>query len=137
VPGLAAKPIIDIDAVIPSISDLPGAIQRLAEIGYAHRGDLGVPGREAFFQPADLPRHHLYVCSIRSVELLRHLLFRDYLLMHPKDAAEYERVKREAAQRFQEDREAYTDAKGDIVRAILRRALAEPGPPARTRPSPR
>src|SRR5512145_273306 len=74
VPGLAAKPIIDIDVVIPSVSDLPAAIQRLAEIGYAHRGDLGVPGREAFSQPADLPRHHLYVCTIRSVELLRHLL---------------------------------------------------------------
>src|SRR5262245_23285042 len=47
VPGLAAKPIIDIDVVVPSLADIPEAIRRLAILGYVHRGDLGIPGREA------------------------------------------------------------------------------------------
>jgi len=51
VPGLAAKPIIDIDVLLRSAADLPEAITRLATLGYQHRGDLGVPGREAFDRP--------------------------------------------------------------------------------------
>jgi GrpB-like predicted nucleotidyltransferase (UPF0157 family) len=48
VPGLAAKPVIDIDVLLRSASDLPLVIRRLADLGYEHRGDLGVIGREAF-----------------------------------------------------------------------------------------
>src|SRR3974390_1457583 len=77
VPGLAAKPIIDMDVVVPTVSEIPEAIVRLAALGYIHRGDLGIPGREAFTAPADKPRHHLYVCSPDSSELRRHLSFRD------------------------------------------------------------
>jgi len=48
VPGLAAKPIIDLDVLLASPDDMPAAVDRLASIGYVHQGDLGVPGREAF-----------------------------------------------------------------------------------------
>lgn len=53
VPGLAAKPIVDIDVVMSTQSDVLMAIQRLATIGYVHEGDLGTTGREAFIPPAD------------------------------------------------------------------------------------
>jgi GrpB-like predicted nucleotidyltransferase (UPF0157 family) len=86
VPGLAAKPIIDMDVVVPSVADIPEAIRRLAVLGYVHRGDLGIAGREAFTSPAGKPRHHLYVCSLGSEELRRHRSLRDYLLTHPDDA---------------------------------------------------
>jgi len=60
VPGLAAKPIIDIDVVVASAADVPVAIERLAVIGYEHRGNLGVEGREAFGSPLEPPQRHLY-----------------------------------------------------------------------------
>ena len=63
VPGLAAKPIIDLDVVIADRADLPAVIQQLRPLGYQHEGDLGVPGREAFTTPAG-PPHHLYVCAL-------------------------------------------------------------------------
>jgi GrpB-like predicted nucleotidyltransferase (UPF0157 family) len=77
VPGLAAKPIIDMDVVVPSVADIPEAIRRLAILGYVHRGDLGISGREALTSPAGKPSHHLYVCALDSEELRRHRSLRD------------------------------------------------------------
>ena len=95
VPGLAAKPIIDMDALLASGSDLPLAVARLASIGYAHEGDLGIPGREAFrSRPADYP-HHLYVCHPNSPAYSGHIAFRDYLRKHEKEAAAYAELKRQ------------------------------------------
>src|ERR1700677_1324327 len=79
VPGLAAKPIIDLDVVLASAADLPEAIRLLATIGYVHEGDLGIPGREAFRSPPGEPRHHLYLLATGAAELRRHLAFRDAL----------------------------------------------------------
>jgi GrpB-like predicted nucleotidyltransferase (UPF0157 family) len=59
VPGLAAKPIIDIDVVVADQPGVAEAIAMLAAAGYPHKGDAGVPGREAFDQPPHLPEHHL------------------------------------------------------------------------------
>jgi GrpB-like predicted nucleotidyltransferase (UPF0157 family) len=122
VPGLAAKPIIDMDVVVPSAADIPEAIRRLASLGYVHRGDLGIPGREAFTPPAGKPRHHLYVCAIDNEELGRHRSFRDHLLTHPEDARAYGALKKAAARRYAEDRVAYNEAKTPFVEAVLQRA---------------
>jgi GrpB-like predicted nucleotidyltransferase (UPF0157 family) len=122
VPSLAAKPIIDMDVVVPSVADIPEAIRRLASLGYVHRGDLGIAGREAFTSPAGKPRHHLYVCALDSEELHRHRRFRDYLLTHPEEAGAYGALKRAAARRFAEDRAAYNEAKTRFVEAVLQRA---------------
>jgi GrpB-like predicted nucleotidyltransferase (UPF0157 family) len=122
VPGLAAKPIIDMDVVVPSVADIPEAIARLAILGYVRRGDLGITGRESFISPAGKPRHHLYVCALGSEELRRHRTFRDYLLTHPDDARAYGALKKAAALRFAEDRAAYTEAKTRFVAAVLQRA---------------
>jgi GrpB-like predicted nucleotidyltransferase (UPF0157 family) len=124
VPGLAAKPIIDIDVVIHSEDDFPAVIDLLAGLGYQHRGNLGVVGREAFSEPPQLPRHHLYVCAQDSPELARHLRFRDYLRTHPQDAADYAEFKREAAARYRDDRDRYTEAKTWVVERILAQAVA-------------
>jgi GrpB-like predicted nucleotidyltransferase (UPF0157 family) len=122
VPGLAAKPIVDIDVVIPTRSDLIEAIRRMAAIGYLHEGDLGVADREAFAHPPGLPVHHLYVCSRQSPELQRHLLFRDFLRLHPQEMQAYAELKRVLAKRFHNDRESYAVAKSDFVNAALQRA---------------
>ncbi|CAH1222161.1 hypothetical protein PAECIP111891_05298 [Paenibacillus allorhizoplanae] len=122
VPGLAAKPIVDMDVVVSTQSDVLNAIQRLAKIGYVHEGDLGTTGREAFIPPTNIIWHHLYVCTMENSEYKRHILFRDYLRIHPEDAKQYGDLKLELAQRFQNDRLAYTEAKGEFVREILQRA---------------
>ncbi|MCL6625325.1 GrpB family protein [Alicyclobacillus shizuokensis] len=125
VPGLAAKPIIDLDAVVYTQSDVQTAIQRLATIGYVHEGDLGITGREAFIPPDGTPCHHLYVCTADNAEYKRHVLFRDYLRSHPQDAKRYGDLKMELAQRFPNNRAAYTNGKNDFVKEILKRAGLE------------
>ena len=127
VPGLAAKPIIDLDVVIPSASDIPAAIARLATFGYVYQGDLGIAGREAFRAPPQDPKHHLYVCPFDSEELRRHRAFRDYLLTHPDEVRAYGALKKTCALRFSDDRSAYVEAKGPFVAEILRRALSIEG----------
>ena len=124
VPDLAAKPIIDIDVLLACETMLPEAIERLATLGYTHRGNLGVPDREAFFAPANDPPHHLYVCPPCSAEFRRHLAFRDYLRAHPKDAKMYGELKIALAERFREDRSAYITAKAEFVAELTSRALA-------------
>jgi GrpB-like predicted nucleotidyltransferase (UPF0157 family) len=120
--GLAAKPIIDIDVLLASATALPIVIARLASIGYEHRGDLGITGREAFHRPPDSFPHHLYVCPPGSEEYKRHIAFRDYLRTHPEAATQYARLKRDLAVKFGHDREAYNQAKSGFVAGILQRA---------------
>ena len=123
VPGLAAKPVIDIDVLLRSPSDLPLAIARLADLGYEYRGDLGVVGREAFRAMPDDFSHHLYVCPPDSREYRRHIAFRDYLRAHTDDANAYASLKRTLAVQFGTDREGYNQAKGKFVQGILERTL--------------
>jgi GrpB-like predicted nucleotidyltransferase (UPF0157 family) len=89
VPGLAAKPIIDIDVVVRSAEDVPTAIERLRALGYVYQGDKGIRGREAFMWPRGARAHHLYVVVRGSQPHLDHIHFRDYLRDHPEVAREY------------------------------------------------
>ncbi len=123
VPGLVAKPIIDIDVLLASEPMLPAATERLANLGYLHRGNLGVPEREAFRAPVGDPPHHLYVCPPCSAEFRRHMAFRDYLRAHPEDAKIYGDLKIALAERFREDRPAYNAAKGDLVAELTSRGI--------------
>lgn len=122
VPGLPAKPVIDLDVVIRGPGDLPAVIERLAGLGYRHRGDLGIEGREAFRAPADAPiAHHLYVCAADSLALRNHILLRDHLRAHPSDAAAYGDLKRSLAKQHAEDAERYVEGKTDFILGVLRR----------------
>lgn len=127
VPGLAAKPVIDMDVLLRSIDDLPAAIRQLATIGYIHQGDLGVPGREAFRAPVGDLSHHLYVCSPDCQEYIRHLAFRDHLRSHSHDADAYACLKRSLAARYRTDRDCYTQAKTEFIRSVLRCAQTATG----------
>ncbi len=122
IPGCPAKPIIDMDVVISSITDLPQAIARLATLRYVHEGDLGIPDREAFAAPLDAPPLHLYICSSQSEEYHRHLLFRGYLRAHPEEVRAYSTLKQRLAHQFRHDRDAYSKGKNEFVAMILQRA---------------
>ena len=119
VPGLAAKPIIDLVVVVPDDRHIPAAIERLATLGYEHQGDLGVPGREAFRGGPAGPAHHLYLSAAHSRSLDAHLAFRDALRADPALAHAYEDLKRRLAATLGHDRDAYTDGKGAFVAEVL------------------
>ena len=129
VPGLGAKPIIDIDLIIESRASLPSVVEALGKVGYHHRGDLGIAGREAFGREDDTvprdgsgrvwPLHHLYVCGQDSEELRRHLAFRDHLRHEPDAVARYDRLKRELAERFRHDIDSYIEGKREFIEGII------------------
>ena len=95
------------------------AIERLSGIGYTHRGNLGIDGREAFRAGRNVPAHHLYVCREDSGALRDHLTFRDYLRTHPETARAYGDLKRKLARQFPEDVDSYATAKTDFVTGVL------------------
>lgn len=122
VAGLAAKPIIDIDVVLGWRDDLAAAIKKLDRLGYLHRGDLGIPGRESFRAPPHHVPHHLYLCLPQCREFDRHIAFRDYLRTYPDHVVAYARLKRQLAAEHRTNRDAYTQAKSEFVNFILQRA---------------
>ena len=132
VPGMTAKPIIDIDVVVRA-GQFDAVRQRLEALGYEYEGEKGVPGRHAFrlrdaTLSSALARHHLYVLEADAEELRRHRAFRDYLRAHPDEAARLSAHKLEIAARLaidlDDDRDAYQEAKAPMVLEILDRALA-------------
>ncbi len=120
VPGLAAKPIIDLDIVVTE-SRVPTGINRLHELGYEHRGDLGIRGREAFFCPPHTARHHLYLCTAEGDALANHLAIRNYLRAHLAEARTYGTMKKELARRIAQDIDGYMETKTDYLVAVLRK----------------
>jgi GrpB-like predicted nucleotidyltransferase (UPF0157 family) len=122
VPGLAAKPVIDVSVVVPTDADIPVVIERLATLGYVHRGNLGVEGRKAFASPDRLPIHHLYLCPRDSLGLANQLAVRDHLRTHPETAKEYGDLKKRLARQFPHDIDRYIDVKTDLILKILRTA---------------
>jgi GrpB-like predicted nucleotidyltransferase (UPF0157 family) len=121
VPGLAAKPIIDLDVVAETPAMVEQIIGALGGLGYVHRGDLGIKGREAMEAPVG-PAHHLYVCLAGSEALRNHLFLRDYLRAHPNLAASYGELKMRLAREFADDIDGYVDGKTDFILEILARS---------------
>lgn len=127
VPGLEAKPVIDILAGVMSLEGSRACFDRLSELGY-----LYAPYRSEemhwFCKPSSSRRtHHLHLVPTGSRRFRDELAFRDYLRAHAGAAAEYGALKRRLAGEFEHDREGYTEAKGEFIRAIVQRAIDEPG----------
>ncbi len=122
VPGLSAKPIIDIDIVIAAENDFDEVKKALGTISYMHEGNQGIPGREAFKYEGKehLCKHHLYVCSKDASELKRHMSFRNYLRTHPEAVEEYSRVKTEGAKLYPYDIDSYIEHKSPFIEKIYK-----------------
>lgn len=126
VPGLAAKPIIDIDIVFNDPSTFPLIKQALELIGYFHNGNQGIDDREVFkrvgtkqHEILDAIRHHLYVCSADSPALKRHLITRDYLRNNEWAKAEYQQLKYALAEKAGQNQKAYAALKEETVNAFI------------------
>jgi GrpB-like predicted nucleotidyltransferase (UPF0157 family) len=118
VPGLAAKPIIDIDVVVDA-DDLPAAVAALETLGYAHRGDLGVADREAFYAPDEDPCRHVYVCRRGTLNVRNHLAVRAVLRSRPDLRDEYGAVKTALASDPDMDVDTYTARKSAVLQKVL------------------
>jgi len=133
VPNLRAKPILDIDIVMPSYEVFPDIVAHLRRLGYMHNGDQGIKEREAFKRlddtapytspPKKWMPHHLYVCPANSLELRRHLIFRDALRAHNNLRQEYEKRKLDIAERSGGDRHVYAQIKEIECRDFVENVL--------------
>jgi GrpB-like predicted nucleotidyltransferase (UPF0157 family) len=129
VPGLIAKPVIDMDIEIPSYDGFPAVSAGLRDLGYEDRGDLGIKDRIAFDRrdsmvPYCAPRrgwidHHLYVCPSESRELKRHLAFRNILMKNPKAREAYSELKKALEIEAKGERAAYVALKEERARAFI------------------
>lgn len=127
--GIAAKPIIDMMALVTGLAQARALIEPLSARGYAFWAENPRTDRLFFVRglpPAAQRSHHLHVTADAG-ELARHVLFRDHLNAHPGERAAYEAFKRDLAARYRDDREAYSEAKADWVRAAEERARSRKG----------
>lgn len=126
IPGLAAKPVIDIAAGVESLEASRPAIAILTDAGYCYspyRPDV----EHWFCKPSPAFRtHHLHLVPFRSTLWDDRLAFRDYLRAHPSVAREYEQLKYELAAQYRLDREAYTDAKAPFIARVLQMVRLKP-----------
>jgi GrpB-like predicted nucleotidyltransferase (UPF0157 family) len=134
VPGLAAKPVVDVMAAVRDIDEAAAAARaRLERAGWCYvppELDVHAPWRRFFVQPDQTGRHrraHLHVLPAGHARWTAQLNFRDALRADPALAAEYAALKRELA-RTENDREAYTQGKSEFVARVLARQGADPGP---------
>ncbi|GIK53880.1 MAG: GrpB family protein [Planctomycetaceae bacterium] len=149
VPGLAAKPVLDILLGVsnPAILDVsreepwnpeldkviePAGhplhvqlVRALARLGYVYRGEASIQGRLFFRKDTGLARtHHIHVALVGGAFWKDHLLFRDYLRAHPDWAKAYGELKRKMAMEHGHSRLAYTDAKDPLIQELMARAQA-------------
>lgn len=126
VPGLLAKPVLDLLAVVPALDALDARAPRIVALGYEALGEFGIPGRRYFRKnaPDGARTHQLHAFAAGSPEIARHVAFRDYLRAHPASAAEYAALKRALAAQHGADSGAYTDGKTAFIRAVEQRAAA-------------
>ncbi len=126
VPGLAAKPILDIMPVVANPIDGESAVGPMATLGYRYRGENGLPGRFYFDKIVEgraVVHCHMYHQDHSDVRKL--VTFRNQLRTDSVTAMAYERLKRELALKYRDDRPTYTDAKGAFIREITAAALTE------------
>jgi GrpB-like predicted nucleotidyltransferase (UPF0157 family) len=124
VPGMAAKPILDILVEVDRIESVDARRSRMESLGYEVRGENGIPGRRYYCKGGDQRTHHVHVFQEGSDEVIRLLVFRDYLMAHPAEAAAYSDLKRCLAEQFPTDIAAYVAGKDAFVKALEQRALA-------------
>lgn len=121
VPGLAAKPILDIGIAVAVEADVAKCVPLLAILGYTYRGDRGRQEGHFFDHGSEQHlTHHLHMLLVSSPAWLNYLRFRDYLIAHPMVCETYMQLKQKLAIRYAADRAAYTVAKAQFIQQILK-----------------
>ncbi len=125
VPGLPAKPTLDLLPVVRDIRLVDDAAAAMLRLGYEARGGSGISGRRYFVRELEGQRtHHVHVFEEGHPAVAEHLLFRDYLRAHPERARRYGALKVRLARRLAHDSRGYSEGKAPLVRELLQEALA-------------
>ncbi len=126
IPGLFAKPIIDMFATIHFLSDVEKLKLDLGKMGYEYKGEQGVPGRILYVKGSTECRtHHLQFVLPTSDQWKNHILLKKYYIRHPKIAEEYSKLKIYLAKKFPKDRKSYTNSKDSFIKSIIDKAKKE------------
>ena len=126
VPGLAAKPIIDIMVAVRSLERVDMAAEKFADIGYEYLGEFGIAGRRYLRKGGDERTHQIHIFQADDWNNIgRHLAFRDYMRTHEKERDEYAKIKKDLAQKFPYDIDGYCKGKENFVREMEERALTQ------------
>lgn len=119
VPGLAAKPIVDLLLVVTDLSELDTHTAILAALGYVAKGENGITGRRYFCKGSPQRSHHLHAYMVGAEQIRQHLAFRDYLCAHPEKALAYAELKRNLAGQFPQDPARYQAGKDMFIQQLL------------------
>ncbi|MBD2571344.1 GrpB family protein [Anabaena lutea] len=124
IPEIYAKPIIDILLEVKDIIKVDEQSSKLEILGYEVMGEYGICDRRYFrkHNDAGMRTHHIHAFSVGSMQIERHLAFRDYMIAHSEDAQKYSDLKRELAKKYPDNIESYMDGKDCFIQEIDRKA---------------
>ena len=125
IPGIVAKPIIDILLEVTDLERLDRRSHMLERLGYEGLGEYGIVGRRYFRKnnSSGIRTHHVHAFQTDNIGIERHLAFRDYMIAHPADAERYGELKQRLASQHPNDIEAYMDGKDDYIKEQQAKAL--------------
>ena len=126
IPGICAKPIIDILLEVEDAVELDGRSSTMEGLGYEPMGEFGIPGRRYFRKDSasGVRTHQVHAFGAGSPEIERHLAFRDYMIAHPVEAQMYGCLKQRLALEHPDDIEAYMDGKDSFIKEHEAKAIA-------------
>jgi GrpB-like predicted nucleotidyltransferase (UPF0157 family) len=124
IPGIYAKPIIDLLVEVKDIIKVDEQSSAMASLGYEVMGEFGIPGRRYFRKNSEdgVRTHHIHTFKVGSEQVKRHLAFRDYMIAHPEDAQRYSELKRGLAREYPTNIDRYMDGKDAFIKEIDEKA---------------
>jgi len=125
IPGICAKPVIDMLAVVADLTAVDRRTAEMEQLGYEVMGELGIAGRRYFRRDDSAGRrtHQIHAFGDGSPHVTRHLAFRDFMRASPAFADQYGNLKRELAEANPHDMHAYMDGKDSFIKEVEARAL--------------
>ena len=122
IPGIKAKPVIDILVEVKNIETVDQYNHKMEELEYEVMGEYGIPKRRFFRKGGNKRTHHIHIFQVGNEEIERHIKFKEYLITHPDKVREYSKLKEELANKYTYDVENYTNGKSDFIKEIDRQA---------------
>ena len=121
IPGIKAKPVIDILVEVKDIEGVDQYNHKMKELGYEAMGEYGIPKRRFFRKGENNRTHHIHIFQVGNEEIERHINFKEYLIAYPRKAREYSKLKEKLANKYTYDVKNYTNSKSDFIKKIDRK----------------
>ena len=122
IPGIKAKPVIDILVEAKDIEGVDQYNHKMEELGYEAMGEYGITKRRFFRKGENNRTHHIHIFQTGNVEIERHINFKEYLIAHPDKGREYSKLKEKLVNKFTYGVENYTNGKSYFIKEIDKKA---------------